>query len=114
VANQVSRLASALNVSHTIVALRLFQAGMIEEGQWLALREMFRAQWLQSRGRERAARQEQDGGPSDYVVRRQRLGNALLDIVHRWLSADALTPVKAGQVLGVKARRVEPRLRRAA
>ena len=114
VANQVSRLAIALNVSHTMVALRLFQAGMIVEGQWLALREMFRAQWLQSRARERAARQEQDGGPSYYVVRRQRLGNALLDLVHRRLSAGALTPVKAGQVLGVKARSVEPLSRRAA
>ncbi len=114
VAGEVSRLAGALNLSHTMVALRLLQAGMIEKDQWFALRDMFRAQWLQNRARERAALREQDGGPSYYVVRRQRLGKALLDVVHRWVSAGVLTPVKAGQVLGVKARSVEPLLRRAA
>jgi Zn-dependent peptidase ImmA (M78 family) len=114
VAGEVDRLAAKLNVSRTMVALRLFQAGMIEEDQWLGLREMFRAQWLQNRERERVIRQEQDGGPNYYVVRRQRLGKALLDFVYRWVSAGVLTPVKAGQLLGVKARSVEPLLRRAA
>jgi hypothetical protein len=97
-----------------MVALRLFQAGMIEDDQWAALRRLFREQWLQNRARERAVRHDQDGGPNYYVVRRQRLGRALIDFVYRMVSAGALTPVKAGKVLGVKPRSVEPLLRSAA
>lgn len=114
VADEVGRLAVSRNLSHTMVALRLLEVGLIQEDQWVALRNLFRERWLQNRARERSARQDQDGGPNYYVVRRQRLGRALLDFVYRMVSAGALTPVKAGKVLGVKARSVEPLLRRAA
>jgi Zn-dependent peptidase ImmA (M78 family)/transcriptional regulator with XRE-family HTH domain len=114
VAMRIGQVARALNLSRTMVALRLYQAGGIAEDQWTGLRELFRSQWLQERERQRAARQEQEGGPNYYVVRRQRLGRALLDFVGRMVSAGTLTPVKAGKVLGVKPRSVEPLLRRAA
>jgi Zn-dependent peptidase ImmA (M78 family)/transcriptional regulator with XRE-family HTH domain len=116
VANEVGKLADALNLSRTLVALRLHQAGLIKVDQWTALRQIFRAQWLQGKERERAARQEQeqDGGPNYYVVRRHRLGRALLEFVGRMVVAGTLTPVKAGKVLGVKPRSVEPLLRRVA
>jgi Zn-dependent peptidase ImmA (M78 family) len=114
VAERVGTLAKALNLSRTMVALRLLQTRRIEQDQWLALRDAFRGQWIATREGARAARQEQDGGPSYYVVKRQRIGPALLDFVQRWVSAGVLTPVKAGQVLGVKARNVQPLLRGAA
>lgn len=45
---------------------------------------------------------------SYYVVKRHRLGNALLDLVRRSLIENTITPTKAGHVLGVKPRNVEP------
>ena len=57
-------------------------------------------------------KKKSDGkGPSYYVVRRHRLGHALLGLVSRSLSEGMITYTKAGQVLGVKPRNVAPLLR---
>ena len=42
------------------------------------------------RDHQRAHAQETDGGPSPYVVRRHRVGPALLDLTNRMLGSDAL------------------------
>ena len=52
-----------------------------------------------------------DDGPNYYVVRGHRLGSALVGLVHRRLDEGGLSYSKAGQVLGVKPRNVEPLLR---
>ena len=41
-------------------------------------------------------------GPSHYVVRRHRLGSALLDLAKRMMDSGALTTSKAARILGVK------------
>ena len=49
-------------------------------------------------------------GPSYYVVRRHRLGRALMHTVSRALSEGTLSPTRASQILGVKPRSVSPLL----
>ena len=49
--------------------------------------------------------------PNPHVVKRNKLGNALLDVVRRTLRDNTLTHTKAAKVLGVKPGSVEPLLR---
>lgn len=110
-AELVGAFAKQRLVSRSLVAYRLYLASRISETTWRALRERFVAEWLRNknarRERDRAKRRN---GPDYYVVRRHRLGSALLRFVARNMQEGALTPTKAGKVLGVKARSVRPLL----
>jgi len=109
VTEQVSLFARSRRISWAMVAFKLLQSGIIREGTWQELTDRLRRDWLASRAK--AAELERgEGGPSYYVVRRHRLGPALLDLVRRSLGEGLLTYTRAGQVLGVKPRNVDPLL----
>jgi Zn-dependent peptidase ImmA (M78 family) len=110
-ARQIGEFAEARHLSRTMVAYSLFRAGSLSDAAWRSLKNLFLARWRQSQDAKRA--REKDGaGPSFYVVRRHRLGSALLHFVSRNVADGALTPTRAGQVLGVKPRNVAPLLSR--
>ncbi|MBI3897101.1 MAG: ImmA/IrrE family metallo-endopeptidase [Gammaproteobacteria bacterium] len=113
-ATQISLFAKDRLLSRTMVAYRLFRAELLSEKMWQRLRSQFESEWRQSRAAQRERNREQDGGPDYYVVRRHRLGSALLSFVARNMSEGSLTPTKAGKLLGVKARSVHPLLSGAA
>ncbi len=108
--DQLSRFAKRRHLSRKMVAYALLRAGRISQAVWIQIDQAIEAR----RQRERADRKEKDqlseNGPSYYIVRRHRLGRALLDFVQRSMSAGSLTPVKAAKVLGVKPRSVYPLL----
>jgi Zn-dependent peptidase ImmA (M78 family) len=105
----ISAFAKDRHLSHTMVAYSLFRASMMSEQTWRSLLAWFLAQWRRSREAKRE--HSKDGsGPSYYVVRRHRLGSALLHLVARSMEEGALTPTRAGKVLGVKPRSVAPLL----
>jgi hypothetical protein len=106
---RIGEFAEARHLSHSMVAYSLLRAGSINDNTWRTLVGRFRAQWRQSGDAERN-RQKDGTGPSYYIVRRHRLGSALLHFVSRNMSDGALTPTKASQVLGVKPRSVAPLL----
>jgi Zn-dependent peptidase ImmA (M78 family)/transcriptional regulator with XRE-family HTH domain len=104
------RIAQAWNVSQALVTYRLARK------QWISAAvagEMFRLlaeRWRSERERSRDA-QSDVGGPSYYVVKRSRLGEALMHVVRRGLQGDVLTHTRAAKILGVKPSSVEPLLR---
>ena len=104
---RVSEFARGRNLSSTMVAYRLYRAGVIDFDKWSALKTAFREGWLKARLKRRERAREQEGGPSFYVVRAHRVGAALLHLVGRMVSAGALTTSKAGKVLGVKPKQVQ-------
>jgi Zn-dependent peptidase ImmA (M78 family) len=106
---RIAAFAEERHLSNSMVAYSLLRSGLITEESWRALAGQFRAQWRRSREARREGQKNGDG-PSYYVVRRHRLGSALLHFVSRSMAAGALTPTKAGQVLGVKPRSVGPLL----
>lgn len=106
----ISAFAQARFLSRSMVAYRLFQNSRISESTWENLRQRFREEWWQLRDSQRSRSRDQEGGPNYYIVRRHKLGSALLRFVDRNLSDGALTPTKAGKVLGVKPRSVAPLL----
>lgn len=99
---RISIFASARNISRSMVAYKLYRTQQIGFDQWNALRAEFRRQWLEHRAEKRRRSQEDHGGPDYYVVRRQRIGPALLDVVSRMVASGALSSIDAGRVLGVR------------
>ena len=109
IAQRIGAFAKERHVSNSMVAYSLRRTEAISEDTWRGLADLFAAQWRRSREAAREARKD-GSGPDYYVVRRHRLGTALLQFVSRNLAAGALSPTKAGQVLGVKPRSVMPLL----
>jgi Zn-dependent peptidase ImmA (M78 family) len=103
----ISTFANARKVSRPMVAYKLLRVNAISDATWRQLADYFHREWIASRSRQEEA---DTGGPSYYVVRRHRLGNALLGLVRRSLGEGILTHTKAAQVLGVKPRNVDPLL----
>lgn len=108
-ARSISDFARQRHLSSTMVAYNLARAGLITNEMYLALAGWFRSLWRRNRDLQKE-RQKDNDGPNYYVVRRHRLGGALLDVVARSLSEGTLSPTKAGQILGVKPRNVAPLL----
>jgi Zn-dependent peptidase ImmA (M78 family) len=99
---RIGEFASDHNLSRSMVAYRLHRAGVIEMDTWRHLSDAFREEWLQERADRRERARDRDGGPSYYVLRRHRVGSALIDLVRRMMAGGTLTTSKAGKVLGVK------------
>ncbi len=103
----ISEFAALRKISRSMVAYRLYLQRTISEAAWRSATQTFHRQWLAQRERQRESTRDATGGPNYYVVRRHRLGSALLSTTARLLSSGALTTVKAGQVLGVKPNSVQ-------
>ena len=108
-ARSISDFARQRHLSSMMVAYNLARAGLITNEMYLALAGWFRSLWRRNRDLQKEKQKDNDG-PNYYVVRRHRLGRALLDVVARSLSEGTLSPTKAGQILGVKPRNVAPLL----
>lgn len=113
-ARLIDDFATARLLSRSMVAYRLLGGNFVTADTWRELRGRFRQLWRDNREAQRQQARDREGGPNYYVVRRHRLGPALLKFVARSVSGGMLTPTKAGKVLGVKPRSVEPLLSGAA
>ena len=97
-------------VSEAMVAYRLWRNDRIERDIYRRLHAFYARRWQEEKERQRARMREVEGGPSYYVVRRYRLGEALISLVSRQLQAEEVTHTKAAKILGVKPSNVEPLL----
>jgi Zn-dependent peptidase ImmA (M78 family)/transcriptional regulator with XRE-family HTH domain len=93
---RVTEFARVRNVSRSMVAVGLYLNGKLSASQLRELTSTFQAEWA-ARPANRTG-----SGPDYWVVRRQRLGDALIELTARLMEAGALTTAKAGRVLGVK------------
>ena len=108
---RIGEFARQRNLSHTMVAYRLLRAGRIDRPAFDRLRSAFGERWRQQRDRHHAKARESEGGPNYYVVRRHRVGQALLRFARRMVDSGALSTTKAARVLGVKPAQVGRMLR---
>jgi Zn-dependent peptidase ImmA (M78 family) len=106
----ISEFAEARRVSRSMVAYKLLRAGKIARPMWTELTEHFRKEWLVLKQRQAEKQKAAEGGPSYYIVKRHRVGDALLGLMRRALDEGTTTYTKAGRVLGVKPTNVEPLL----
>jgi Zn-dependent peptidase ImmA (M78 family) len=110
VAADITSFAIAHRVSRAMVAYKVYRNGIISKTQWTALDHQFRQEWEAHKEREAQKNKQAEGGPNYYIVRRHRVGTALLGLVRRSLDEGTITYTKASRVLGVKPRSVEPLL----
>jgi Zn-dependent peptidase ImmA (M78 family) len=103
----VDQFASRRKISRPMVAYKLLRVGAITQVRWRELDKHYEDEWNAARAIP-ATKEKNDGGPSYYVVKRHRLGHALLALVKNSLAEGFLTHTKAGRVLGVKPRNVDP------
>ncbi|WP_454812859.1 ImmA/IrrE family metallo-endopeptidase [Labrys neptuniae] len=111
---RITEIAAERQVSHSMVAYRLYRAGILSHPIWSSVTGYFRQQWLRSRNAARERARENEGGPNYYVVRRHRLGGRLVGLSRRMLAEGALSPSKAAAILGVKPNNVYPLISSAA
>lgn len=98
----ISALAERCRVSRSMIAYQLFRVGRLDVGRWGQLRDQFHAEWLASKAADRHRNKAKSGNPDYYVVRRHRLGAALLNIARQGIADGSLTPTRAARMLGVK------------
>jgi Zn-dependent peptidase ImmA (M78 family) len=103
----IDQFASRRKISRAMVAYKLLRVSIITHARWRELDSHYKDEWAAAQAR-LATRDKEEGGPSYYVVKRHRLGYALMDLVRNSLAEGFLTHTKAGQVLGVKPRNVDP------
>lgn len=108
--SEISAFARDRRVSRSMVAYKLLRAGIINRSMWSELSAGFNREWMALKQRKADTRETSESGPNYYVVRRHRVGPALLGLVRRSLDEGNITYTKAGRVLGVKPRNVEPLL----
>lgn len=107
----IERLAQSWSVSEPMVAFKLHRLGWIAHGVYHDLSAEYAARWAALRRREREENRAAESGPSYYVVKRAKLGDALIDVVRRTVRENSLSHTKAAKVLGVKPSSVEPLIR---
>ena len=108
---RIGKFARRRNLSHTMVAYRLFRSGRIDQKNFNRLRADFSDWWNRERDRRRERARESEGGPNYYVVCRHRVGEALLWFTGRMMRSGALSTTKAAKILGVTPRQVGKLLR---
>lgn len=109
---EIRRIADTWSVSEPMVAYRFHRMGWISSATYRQLSADYAARWRAIKAEEKAKAKESESGPSYYVVKQHKLGNALIGVVQRTLRDNLLTHTKAAKVLGVKSSSVEPLLRR--
>jgi len=98
---EVSSYAYSKKISSSHIAYRLYLRGSIDKSLWEKLSDYFHARWIEQRGKLKIKNQDQEGGPSYYVVRQYKLG-ALVSLVRRFTYSGALSTTKAGMLLNVR------------
>jgi len=109
-AAEISKFAEHRRISRAMVAYKLFRTGLIGQPMWATLNTHFHKEWLALKKQQADKQKAADSGPSYYVVRRHRVGDALLGLMRRALDEGTTNYSKAGRVLGVKPTNVEPLL----
>jgi Zn-dependent peptidase ImmA (M78 family) len=105
--NFITDYADQWRVSRPMVAYKLYRTGRVDHDTWARLDSRFYDEFSAFKERKSEQQKSSEGGPNYYVVRRHRVGSALLGLVRRALDEGNLTYTKASRVLGVKPRNVE-------
>lgn len=107
IVDAITAFASQRKLSRPLIAYRLYKSQRISRERWQELKAIFHQEWEAEKARQKTRAAESENGPTYYVVRRHRVGAALVNVV-RWAIAEGfLTPTKAGRVLGVRPNNVQ-------
>lgn len=100
--SSVSEFAHERKISSMLVSYRLLRHRKIGSKLWNELYTYYTKQWYDNREHAKSRNKKQEGGPNYFIVRRHKLGEALVQFAERMTSSGALTTTKAGLLLGVR------------
>jgi Zn-dependent peptidase ImmA (M78 family)/transcriptional regulator with XRE-family HTH domain len=106
----VDKYAAAWNVSRRMIAYRFRKAGILTFELWRSVDQRLHSNWLEEKARRKLVPRTEGDGPNYYIVKRHRVGPALLAFADRAMADGSLSLTKAAKVLGVKPRAVSPLL----
>lgn len=107
----IEKTAKTWAVSEPLVAFRLRRLGWITTPMYQQFGNAFARRWQEQKASTKVKNRMNEGGPSYYTVKQYRLGDALVDAVHRTVRENRLTHTKAAKILGMKPASVEPMFR---
>lgn len=102
----IDQFAGARKASSSLVAFRLLNRAAISQETFNAMSNYFFERWNNSNARQKERAKSSSGGPSYYVLKRMRTGNALLKTSERLMQSGELSTTQAATVLGVRALKV--------
>ena len=100
--DRIGEFARERHLSRAMVIYAALRRRLITPEVYSELRGRFRGQWIQECHERREQGRIEGTGPSYYVIRRHRIGNALLQLTRRMMDTGSLTTSKAAKILGVK------------
>lgn len=107
VIRQISDFAYKRNISSSLVAYKLFRAGVIHRETWIKVNNAYQSMWNIAKENQRIKKRGKKGGPDYYILHRYMVGMNLVSTVKRMMADGILTTSKAGKILGVKAKNVQ-------
>jgi Zn-dependent peptidase ImmA (M78 family) len=99
----IDQFSSARKASSRLVAFRLLTRGAISRDLYNTLSTHFFERWKAIKDRQKQRAKESSGGPSYYVLKRMRVGSALIGTSERLMRSGELSTMQAATVLGVRA-----------
>lgn len=105
--SEIDDFAKRCKVSSRLVAFRLLRRNSISSADYAVLDAHFQQLYENAKAEQKSQAKANEGGPSYYVVRRHRLGAALLNTSERLLRSGELSTTRVATLLGVRALNVE-------
>lgn len=102
---EISKFADERNLSCSMIAYKLYRFGKINKQKWEKLNTEFYNLWRSNQVKHHEA-VKSEHGPNYYIVKKHRVGKALIQLVDRMMVNGSISTTKAGEVLGVKAKNV--------
>lgn len=96
--NFLGDLSKDWNLSRLLIAYRLYRMGKIERTLYEQVAEIIKQQWQDSKRQKDASKVVIDYS----VMKKNRLGNSLVNLVERYIGEGVLSTTKAAVVMGVK------------
>ena len=97
--SKIGEFAQVRRISRSMVIYKLVRRGLVDERFWRSIENKLG----EDRPSEKTeTKNDNSGGPNYYVVRRHRLGEALLNLVNRSINSGSLSPTKAAAILGIR------------
>jgi Zn-dependent peptidase ImmA (M78 family) len=102
----VDRFANTIKASSRLVAFRLLSRSAVSMEMFNELSDHFFKRWKAVKARQKQQAKDSTGGPSYYVLKRMRVGRALIHASERLMRSGELSTTQAATVLGVRALKV--------
>ncbi len=99
--NFIASFARERHVSNSMVAYTLYRNKKITKDIWNNLSTHFKEEWKKNEEKNKENNQKKKGGPDYYLVKKDKVGLALINLTKSALFEGAISVSKAAKVLGV-------------